>query len=312
MEQEFIRWLQEHVLKSHCAQNQRHSVLLGIGDDGAVVLAGEGKRVQVADAIVDQVHFDLGTHELTAIGRKALAINLSDIAAMGAIAETALVTTVLPRSMSFEDAKELFCGIAELASQYDVAIVGGDTVRHDGPLMINVAATGWLDPAFKSPQGWRMNGACVGDLLVVTGPLGGSFSGHHLNFFPRLDVAKAIQDRVPISAATDISDSFSIDLGHLIRQSGVGAVLECDTIPLTESAFEMSQGSHINAVDHALQDGEDFELLLSISRENLTTLENDVSFEISLIPIGVVVEEHAGRIVDGQSGETIDPKGYQH
>ncbi len=312
MEQEFIRWLQEHVLQSHCAQNQRDSVLLGIGDDGAVLRGGSGKRVHVADAIVDQVHFDLSENDLVQIGHKALAINLSDIAAMGAIAETALVTMVLPRSMSLEDAKQLFVGIAKLASRYDVAIVGGDTVRHDGPLMINVAATGWLDPEFKSSDGWRMNGACAGDVLVVTGPLGGSLSGHHIRFTPRLELAQAIQERVQIHAATDISDSLSIDLGHLLRQSNFGAVLECDRIPVSESAVQRAKVSGISSIDHALQDGEDFELLLSLSKEDLATLKDDVSFEFDLFPIGLVVEEHAGRIVDHQSGETIDQKGYQH
>ncbi len=312
MEQEFIRWLQQHVLETPCAQNDLQSVMLGIGDDGAILGGSQSHRVQVTDAIVDRVHFDLREHELSAIGHKALAINLSDIAAMGAIAESALVTLVLPRDMLFPQAQELFKGIAKTAKQYGVAIVGGDTVRHDGPLMISVSATGRIEPNSKSPEGWRLDGARDGDVLVVTGPLGGSIAGRHLSFEPRLELAKAIQDRVRIHSATDISDSLSIDLGHLIGKSGVGAELECDRIPLCDDAIERSKHSGMTALAHALSDGEDFELLFSMSLADLDALHGDPSFEFDFFQIGNVTKDHVGMIIDSKTGEFIEQSGYEH
>jgi len=312
MEHELIQWLRQHVLQTPCAQNEFKNVLLGIGDDGSVISGSQANQVQVADAIVDQVHFDLNRHELKRVGHKAIAVNLSDIAAMGAIAESALITLVLPRCMSLADAKELFEGIAATAKKYRVAIVGGDTVRHDGPLMVSVAATGRIDPKSNSPTGWRMDNARDGDVLVVSGPLGGSISGRHLSFEPRLELAKAIQSRISIHAATDISDSLSIDLGQLIRSSGVGAILDIEKVPVSAAAIEISKSSGKTPLEHALTDGEDFELLLSMSPTAYEGLLSDASFDFELFPVGQVTGNHPGEIVDAKSGDTVPQSGYEH
>ena len=184
---------------------------------------------------------------------------------MGAVAETAIVSLVLPRSMTFEEAKRLFEGIHSTAERFGVAIVGGDTSRHDGALMVSVTVSGLIPAKFKSPKGWTMSGAQADDLLVVTGPLGGSIMGRHLSFVPPLSVAEAIQTRVSVNAATDISDSLAVDLAHVIRKSNVGAELDLEQIPVSKAARTMSQSSRQTPVEHALYDGEDFELLLSIS-----------------------------------------------
>ena len=312
MEQEFIQWLKQHVLESSCAQNSLENVRIGIGDDGAVVSGSSSRQVLVTDAIVDGVHFRSSTHKLEDVGRKALTINLSDIAAMGAIAETALITVVLPLGMTIEEAKRLFTGIAETARQYQIAVVGGDTVRHDGALVINVAATGRIEPIAKSPDGWLIDGAQAGDVLVVTGPLGGSILGKHLSFEPRLELAAAIQSRVRVHAATDISDSLSIDLGQMVRSSGVGAKLDLDSIPITNAATVRATESGKTAVHHALTDGEDFELLLSMSPQACESLKSDEGFKFELFEIGVVTDSNIGQIVDFNTADPIEQIGYQH
>lgn len=312
MEQKFIYWLENRIAELECEQNRWQNVLLGVGDDGAVLSESPGKQVLVADAIVDQVHFDASVHDLRLVGHKAIAVNLSDIAAMGAQAESALVSLVLPVNMSFEQATRLFDGIAETAHRFGVAIVGGDTCMHDGPLVVNVSVTGRIDPDSKRQSGWRMNGCCPGDMLVVTGALGGSILGKHLEFEPRLELARCIQMKVAINAATDISDSLLIDLSHLINKSGVGAVLDLDNVPITAAASELGRSSGMKAVDHALQDGEDFELLLSMSAEAFRLLREDSAIAAQLFVVGEIVSKHVGEITDLKKGETIEPKGYEH
>lgn len=320
MEQKFISWLEDRIVQLRCEQNRWENVLLGVGDDGAVlgpvprpVFDGTtATHVLVADTIVDQVHFDLKTHDLHSIGHKAIAVNLSDIAAMGAQAESALVSLVLPRSMCFDHATQLFDGIAKTAQKYKVAIVGGDTCTHDGALVVSVTVTGRFDPEFKRPRGWRNNGCRAGDLIVVTGPLGGSILGSHLDFEPRLELANWIQQKVAINAATDISDSLLIDLSHLINKSGAGAVLDLERVPVTAAAKELSKSSGLQPVDHALQDGEDFELLISMTAESLQELRQDPVLKSHLFVIGEVVSEHVGEIVDSNSGDTIRIRGYEH
>jgi len=311
MEQKFIRWLEENFADVACAGGTGN-VLLGIGDDGAVLAESEGRRVLVADAIVDQVHCDSSVHDLKRIGHKALAVNLSDIAAMGAVAESALVSLVIPRSFTFEQTTELFTGIATTAKKHGVIIVGGDTCTHEGPLMISITCTGRVAPKSKVPNGWRMDGAKPNDLLVVTGGLGGSILGNHLDFEPRLDLARSIQQQVLVNAVTDISDSLLIDLAHMMRKSGVGAMLDTEAIPVTASANELAKKSGRSPVEHAMQDGEDFELLLSLPNESFELLRNDPGIGHSLFVIGGVVAEHPGKIIDLNTDKPIEPAGYEH
>jgi len=286
MEQKFISWLEQHLSETSTNQSESPNVILGVGDDGAILDSSPQLRVLVADSIVDKVHFDLDQHDLASIGHKALAVNLSDIAAMGAVAEAAVVSLTLPRSLTLEDAKRLFSGIAKTAKKFNVAVVGGDTSRHDGALMVSISVTGLLDSAFQCPLGWRMDNAQPGDLLVVTGPLGGSIAGKHLEFEPTLNIAKAIQMKAKVNAATDISDSLSIDLSHVLRKSNVGAELEFGSVPISDAARELSETSGKSPLEHALYDGEDFELLLSIDPAEFKVLESDPDFEFALYQIG--------------------------
>lgn len=311
MEQELISWIKRRVSETI---NDRGftSVVLGIGDDGAVLGRSKCKRVFVSDTIVEGVHFDSLKDDLELIGRKAIAVNLSDIAAMGATAESALVSVVLPKGWQIDQCKRMLNGLIEMAAHCNVAIIGGDTVRHDGELMICVSVTGELLNTFGAPDGWRMDGAKVDDILVVTGPLGGSLLGKHLRFDPRLDLAEAIQKRTSINAATDISDSLTVDLAHILRQSHVGATLDEDQIPVSSAAKELSKTTLRSPLEHAYSDGEDFELLLSMTPEAFEKLVQDSSFEFQLYPIGRVVSEHPGKIVSSDTNQEVRISGYEH
>ncbi|QEG22556.1 thiamine-phosphate kinase [Mariniblastus fucicola] len=317
MEQKLIGWIEQHLKEHRFADDAPDSdlppnVVLGVGDDGAILAARNLPQVLVADSIVDQVHFDLNVHDVSDIGHKAIAVNLSDVAAMGAVPESALVSLVLPRSFTFDKAQRLFSGITATADRFGAQVIGGDTCSHDGPLVINVSLTGRIPCDSNSPHGWRMAGARSGDLIVVSGPLGGSILGRHLKFEPRLQLASSLQKRIEIHAATDISDSLSTDLSHIIRKSNVGAELDCMKIPVSDAAHELSISSGETPLQHALHDGEDFELLLTMSESSFATLHDDPGFDNTLKAIGRVVDDHVGSILNAATFEKIVPSGYEH
>jgi thiamine-monophosphate kinase len=157
-----------------------------------------------------------------------------------------------------------------------------------------------------------MGGARKGDVLAVTGPLGGSILGKHLIFDPRLDVAQKLQEKVSVNSATDISDSLLIDLAHVMRKSKLSALLDLSQIPVADAAKELAKSSGKSSLSHALEDGEDFELLLSLSKEELARLDSDASTRGMLVAIGEVTAGKAGAIIDSESGNELEPKGYQH
>jgi len=237
-------------------------VALSIGDDAAVLdLAGTGNLVVAVDTISDGVDFHLGKVDPQRIGRKALAVNLSDLAAMAATPRAAVVALAMPRDGTLDLATRLWAGMRTLSDEFGCPIVGGDTGAFDGPLTLSVTVLGSLEgraPLLRSA-------ARPGDAVVVTGRLGGSILGHHLDFTPRVREALALKKNYELHAGIDISDGLALDLTRLCRASGVGATLWADKIPVAPAAFEMARraGGRATALDHALSDGEDFELLFT-------------------------------------------------
>src|SRR5262249_26834028 len=154
-------------------------------------------------------------------------------------------------------AKELFAGLKEMADRFNVAIVGGDTNSWTGSLAISVAMIGEVTE--RGPV--RRSGAKPGDWLIVTGPLGGSIRGHHLDFTPRVDEALELHSLVDLHAMIDISDGLAADLHHICEESRCGAALVAEAIPISTAGREMNDGK--SALDHALTDGEDFELVFA-------------------------------------------------
>ncbi len=305
-ENEFIRKLAQRF-------PVRPPVEVGIGDDGAVLNDPDSPRtVVVTDMLLDGVHFDLNRTSPRLAGRKAVAVNLSDLAAMACRPTAAFVSIAVPKSLRSSAAEflnELYGGIEELTEQYKFTLAGGDTNSWDGPLAINVCLTGvpfGLNPILRS-------GAQSGDVLFVTGALGGSLhQDRHLMFSPRLKIAEWLIRHVPINAMMDISDGLSMDLHRLAEASRCSAVLDAGRIPI-HGDVPLSL-SAVKQLEAALGDGEDFELLFSVNRMVAVTLQQEaVRAGIDLYQIGVVETGAGCRIRDSHSNESpLKVSGWQH
>lgn len=231
-------------------------VILPAGDDLAILQTTPGDLLLVGiDQVLDGVHFDSAVYSPRDIGRKAMNRNLSDCAAMACLPFSAVTSFALRRGTTRDYAQELYAGMKDAAEIYGCAIVGGDTGAWDQPLAISVAILGrsaGIEPV-------RRSGGKAGDAIYVTGPLGGSILGRHMTFVPRVNEARTLTGQYRISAMIDLSDGLSGDLAHLCRESGVGAVLNADAIPIHPDVQRLP-ASDISPLQHALQDGEDYEL----------------------------------------------------
>ncbi|MBI2094989.1 MAG: thiamine-monophosphate kinase [Candidatus Omnitrophica bacterium] len=228
------------------------SVLCGIGDDAAV-LRGDLKQdlLLAADMLIEDRHFRIGEATPFEIGWKAVAVNISDIAAMGGVPRHLVVSVGLPDSLSLDFIGRMYRGMRAVSRLYGVNLVGGDTNRADR-LVVSVAILG------EVPRGRAVlrSGARAGDVIFVTGGLGGSYrSGKHLRFRPRLKESRFLVRRFGPHAMIDVSDGVASDLRRICEASHVGAVLSHEAIPLNPG---------VPSVERALGDGEDFELLFCL------------------------------------------------
>ena len=285
------------IARYFASHDHRADVLLGVGDDAAVLETREGLRLVVAtDTIVEGVHFPRSI-DASAVGYRALAVNLSDIAAMGS--EPSWMTL----SLSLPEAAEPWiagfaAGLLELAEQHDVALVGGDTVR--GPLVVTVQLAGWVEE-----DRWLTRaGARPGDLLMVSGIPGEAAAGLHViqqhmpltettaqlqwRFLrPRPRIALGRQLRTVASAAMDISDGLLIDLQKLCAASHCGALLNIDALPPSLAMRELFDEE--TAIDYALAGGDDYELLFTLPPDELPDLLAQRDPAVPLTSIGVIV-----------------------
>lgn len=265
METEFVDWL----LRSIPADSRLE---VPPGDDAAVLRPPAMRRTVVTvDMLTEGVDFILGPDcPARAVGHKALAVSLSDLAAMAARPEAAVVAVTLPRHGGDGLGRGLFEGIAALAASHDVTLAGGDTNAWDGPLVVSVTAIGSVPPG----RAWRRDGAQPGDALVVTGPCGGSLRGRHLRVAPRCREALAIADRMTVHAAIDISDGVALDLSRMMAASGTGCRVHLADVPVHDDARARAAepGDDRSPLDHALADGEDFELLLAMPAADAAAL----------------------------------------
>ncbi len=305
MESEFLAWLDER-LGSHPL------LQLGPGDDAALLRLGERTSHAVtADLLTEHVDFRLGEATPRRIGHKALAVNLSDLAAMAARPVAAIISLALPRQGALALAQGLYEGILPLAERFDVAIAGGDTNTWDGPLVIAITAIGEV----AQGEALTRSGAQSGDAVVVTGEFGGSILGRHLDVEPRVDEALKLVARGPMHAGMDVSDGLSLDLSRMCRASGVGAVIDLSTIPIASAAEELSKrpGDSQSAIDHALSDGEDFELIFAIPPATAQELLATQPLEVPLTQIGTFVEKEGLWQRDANGNESpLEPRGYLH
>jgi len=305
---------------------------LGVGDDAAVLrMAGTEDYVLTVDLLTDHVDFELAEVGPRRAGRKALAVNLSDLAAMASEPLAGVVALALPRKGGMELAVELYEGLLPLAEQYGVAIAGGDTNSWDGPLAVSVTLIGKVTAA--GPL--KRSGALPGDRIVVTGSFGGSILGRHLDFQPRVAEALVLASRYKLDAGMDVSDGLSIDLAHLARESGCGAIVRTEAVPIADDAHRLAEqekgtgpicrngpkgASHKldlspfpPALEHALGDGEDFELILAVPPDEAERMLADQPLEVPLTPIGQFIAEPGLWQEDAKGRRApLVPRGYQH
>lgn len=302
------------------------AVLLGIGDDAAAVVLTPGMvLLATADLLAQGVHFDLAWHDPVSLGRKALAVNLSDIAAMGGIPRFALLSLAIPEDFSLEYLESFMSGFLEGADRFGVALIGGDTSSSQAGFVINVTLLGEQYPERVIKRG----GAGCGDLVCVSGTVGDSALGlhslragslcgesvqRHLDPLPRVELGRILAERGVPSAMIDISDGLHADLLHILKASSVGAKICLDTLPLSDN---FSKSVAKNSPDYyriPLAGGEDYELLFTLPPAKLKAAESAASLAgIAVTVIGEITAEPGLHLAfaDGSSYEA-EIHGYDH
>jgi thiamine-monophosphate kinase len=306
-------------------------VVLGIGDDCAALdLGGEGYVLWTVDTLVEEVHFDLRYTSLAQLGRKSLAVNLSDIAAMGGEPRYALLSLGWPPQRELSQALELGQGLAELGREYGMAVIGGDTVASPAGVTITVVVLGSV------PKGEMLGraGAGIGQHIYVTGLLGDAAGGleilrrglklplklaqslvaQHLDPIPQVAAGRLLAKHRLATAAIDLSDGVATDLFHICRASGVGARLEAAAIPISPGLRQVAQEIKRSPMDLALKGGEDYQLLFTLPPERTQPLAQ--VFQQAGLPQPVKIGEVcAGRevVLAGAAGEEIiSGQGFDH
>jgi len=274
------------------------SVIVGSGDDCAV-LAFDKQHYQLftCDLISEGVDFKKSDN-LELVGRKALAVSISDIAACGGIPRHAVVTLGVSPDMPVVQADALARGMFGLAKEYHVNIVGGD-ISKSAKLLIDVSILGTVE---KGSLVLR-SGAKAGDLILVSGSLGGSIKGKHLKFTPRLKEARFLVNKFKINAMIDISDGLIQDLGHILKQSRKGALLYAQNIPLSRNS---------SGLRDALSSGEEFELLFTAAKDQAEKIMRQKSWRFSVI--GEIMPQGHGLKLKQKNGQSLAVKssGYRH
>lgn len=290
------------------------SVVVGAGDDCAVLDAGVPDRLLLfkTDAVVEGVHFTPGTAP-EKIGHKALGRCLSDIAAMAGTPGAALVTIALPPDFSPDFVETIYTGLNALARRHQVAIVGGETTTNPGGILISVALMGWVPRG----KGVLRSGAEAGDAIFVTGELGGSLAGKHLEFEPRLAEARWLAQEFSLHAMLDISDGLAGDLRHILTASRVGAELLATAIPISREARRAAKAAPSTKPPllAALTDGEDFELLFTVASRDAVTLLDAWRKQFPTLALTCIGKIKAGEgitIRDQHGVRPLTDHGYAH
>ncbi|HSF24900.1 MAG TPA: thiamine-phosphate kinase [Blastocatellia bacterium] len=330
----------EIISKIRRRARRTNSVIVGIGDDAAVLSTGDGKELVVCcDLMVEGVHFRRAWAPPKLIGRKSLAVSLSDIAAMGSVPRFATISVALPRDCSSEFIDELFEGICELADSCGVSLVGGDTSSSPDSLFIDSMVIGECERG----KAITRSGARAGDMICVTGNLGASALGlmlleqgarlgesepsaetaermdwqalmNHLAPVPRLQLGIGLAGRELATAMIDISDGLSTDLSHVLEESGVGAVIRADSIPIARCVESLAAGSStIDSLHLALHGGEEYELLFTARPEAKAEIEKLASeLGTPITTIGDVVTGAGIQLEREGTLERVVPAGFEH
>ncbi len=320
-------------------QGSGQGVLRGIGDDAAVLQNVQGARLLAAcDILVEGVHFDLSFSSPEQIGRKALAVNLSDIAAMGGRPRWALVTLGLKPQLEVSFVEGIYRGIAEIAGEYGVVIVGGDTTASPDRLLIDVCILGEanrMEVAYRS-------GAREGDMILVTGSLASSAAGlallqekgrdaekeakelveAHLSPVPRVKEAAVLVQSGLVGAMNDISDGLATELWEIVQASGCSARFWAERLPIPPLVQQVAAELGADPLEWALYGGEDYELVLTVSGGKGSPLRaRRLAYKLKratgtgLSFIGRIFSTRDSKVEMVRSDEEVvelSPRGYDH
>ena len=314
-------------------------VAVGIGDDAAVIEPARGALdVLTTDAMVEGVHFDRRFGSMADLGHKALAINLSDLAAMGAIPRVAVLSLALPGDLAVGDVDRLLDGLLDLATRHRVALVGGNLARSPGPLFVDVTVLG----SIRRRKVMTRDGARPGDGLYVTGEIGGAAAGlawlqrqgvagastgadaaaaagvaecvdRFLRPSPRVRAGNRVARNRIVHAAMDLSDGVADGVAQMTQPAGLGARVDAEAVPIPDAARQWFAKAGRDPVEAALSGGEDYELLFAVPdrpRSRVRLLERVIA-PLRLTRIGTVTAE-SDLLVRRSSGDTPLPRGFTH
>jgi thiamine-monophosphate kinase len=324
-------------IRESIAGDAQHGVLVGIGDDTAVLAPTSGAALlATTDLVIEDVHFRRATAEPVDIGWKAMAVNVSDIAAKGGVPRWALIALAVPEATSVEDVEAFYDGLRAAGAAHGVSIVGGDTSSSPRGWLINVTLLGEHAGAPKLRSAAR-----PGDAVAVTGSLGRSAAGlavlekgleraatagvtaatlaglarAHRRPTPRVAEGRWLGAAPGVHAMMDLSDGLATDLGHICRESGVGARVFVDRLPVDAGVREAAAAMDVDLVEWAAAGGEDYELLLTCAADAVEDLARGLR-EATGTPLTVVGEIEAGRaglLWLGANGEPVVIRpGYEH
>jgi len=309
-------------------------VVVGLGDDAAVVEHGTGQTVLTTDLLVEGVHFDLGSISARDLGWKSIVVNVSDIAAMAASPRYALVSIGLTPQVEASWVMELYGGMRSACEEYALTLVGGDTNRSPA-VVLSVAVTGEVAPG----RAVRRSTAQPGDVIVVTGELGAAAGGLALSRAHPSRAAAALSEpwarelidalarptarvgeaqtlaQAGVTAMMDLSDGLAKDLSRLCAESGVGARIELSDIPVSEALRRGATTLGVDPLELAIGGGEDYELLATLDITDLERARTELAerFGVALTDVGVIIEGGGQIAVDAQGrAAPLDPKGWDH
>jgi thiamine-monophosphate kinase len=315
--------------------NKNAETIKGIGDDAAVIDIGDKYMLVTTDILLEGIHFDLSYTPLRHLGYKAVAVNLSDIAAMNGIAKQITVTIGLSNRISVEAIDELYEGIKFACDNYNVDLIGGDTSASTSGFVISITAIGFVD---KDKIAYR-NGAKPNDILCVTGDLGAAYFGLQTlerekqvylanpNMQPELtekeylvgkllrpeartDIIHELFDKgVVPSSMIDISDGLASELLHICTQSGVGAMVFEDKLPIEDITMLAATEFNVSPITAALNGGEDYQLLFTVKQSDFDKIKN----MSDVLPIGYMTQDTAVLLALNSGGTTaIKAQGWNH
>ena len=311
-------------------------LMVGIGDDAAAFrTSSDLLTLLTTDVLIEDVHFKLAYFTFQQLGWRALAVNLSDIAAMGGRPKYAVFSLGLPEKIQVESIEEFYRGAKELGDKFQTAVIGGDTTQSPDRLFVSVTVVGEVE----EEKLMRRSGARVGDAVFVTGTLGGAQAGlrllksnnippfkgglkggalieKHLSPQPRINEARFLVENFPIHAMIDVSDGLASEINHICKQSNVGAFLNADEIPIDSATQEAADFFKDKPLNYALRGGEDFELLFTAPEEIANELQKKFreKFGFECSKIGVIKEQADGIILEDTDGKQvpIPAEGYEH